>query len=288
MRVLTFAASYDEAKVVVDPGFVTDGDPTPDADPGEPAIDVEVLDRRGATLHAARVGWTPLCAPSADKAAGGSPAVALGAVRFGRGAAGLRVTVDARVVVERMAPRTPLTAEVGWPAPVKSNDERKLLIKWSSEPDALAIAAYSPDGGASWLPLGIASATSPLEVDLTNVPGSEKGQLRLLVTDGLRTITIDSGPWPLAASGWVGAILTPADGARVEAGRPVVLAGQAVELERRQWADAQLEWHAEGLGRLGAGAELVVAFPPGNHTIQLRLGDRVLATATLSSEPASQ
>jgi len=284
MRVLTFAASYDDAGVlVVDPGFVTDGDPSPDADKSESAIDVEVLDRKGTTLNTARVAWTPLCAPGTDRAAGGSPTVALGAVPFGRAAAGLRLTDRGRVVLERMASRTPLTAEVGWPAPVKSSDDRKRLIEWKSQEGALAIAAYSPDGGASWLPLGIPAATSPLEVDLTNVPGSEKGQLRLLVTDGLRTITIDSGPWPLAATGWVGAILTPADGTQVKAGTPVVLAGQAVELERREWADAQLEWHAEGLGRLGTGAELIVTFPSGGHTIQLRVGDQILATAALTA-----
>lgn len=283
MRVLTFAASYDDGGLlVVDPGFVTDGDPTPDADKSDPAIDVEVLDRKGATLHAARVGWTPLCAPAADGSGGGSPAVALGAIPFGRAAAGLRVTDGVRVVVERMAPRTPLTAEVRWPEPVRSSDDRKRLIDWKSEEGALAIAAYSPDGGTSWLPLGIPSATSPLEVDLTNVPGSDKGQLRLLVTDGLRTITVDSSPWPLVATGWVGAILTPADGTRIEAGIPVVLAGQAIELERREWADAQLEWHTEGLGRLGSGAELTVAFPPGSHIIQLRIGDRVLAAVVLT------
>ena len=284
MRVLTFAASYDDAGALfVEPGFVTDGDPTPDADKGDPAIDVEVLDRQGATLHAARMAWTPLCAPGADGAAGGSPNVALGAVPFGRAATGLRVTDGGRVVVEKMAPRMRLNAEVGWPAPVKSGDDRKRLIEWKSEEGALAVVAYSPDEGASWLPLGIPSATSPLEVDLTNVPGSALGQLRLMVTDGLRTVAVDSGPWPVAATGWVGAILTPTDGAQVEAGTPVVLAGQAIELERREWADAQLEWYAEGLGRLGAGAELFVGFPPGSHAVQLRIGDQTLASVTLTA-----
>jgi hypothetical protein len=282
MRVLTITASYDDGgKLIVDPGFVVDGEPTPDARDGEPALDVEVLDRRGNTVHAARVPWTRVCAPPADGAAGGSPTMAVGLVRFERAAAGLRLRDRGRLVLERTAPRGRLAAEVVWPAPVTAGDDRKRRIEWHSASGAMAAPAYSADGGATWLPLGLPSPESPIEVDFTNVPGSRKGQLRLLVTDGLRTITVDSEPWALAPTGWVGAILTPGDGATVPADEPVYLAGQAIDVESHQQADAKLEWYAEGIGRLGTGPSIDATFPAGSHTVELRLGDATLASVAI-------
>jgi hypothetical protein len=208
--------------------------------------------------------------------------VAIGLVRFDRAAVGLRLTDRGRVLLERVAPRTRLVAEVAWPPPIKPGDARARQIEWRSEPGTLAAPAFSADDGKTWLPIGLPSAESPLKVDLTNVPGSDNGRLRLVVSDGLRTINIDSGPWALAPSGWVGAILTPPDGSTVVADRPTHLAGQAVELETRQWANEQLQWHAEGLGALGQGRQLEVAFPLGIYKVELRLAERPLASITLT------
>lgn len=284
MRVLTITAAYDDAgQFLAEPGFVVEGVPTPDAERGTPALDVEILDARGRTMHAARVPWLRGCAPPATRNPGGTVTAAIGLVPFDQGAAGLRVTDRGRVLLERLAPKKPLAVKVAWPPPVKAGEPRTRQITWDSDPGTLAAPAFSPDQGATWLPIGLPSGESPLTVDLTNVPGSDDGRLRLVVSDGLRTVTVESDPWALAPSGWVGAILTPPDGSSVAAGRPVHLAGQAIELEARRWADGELQWSAEGLGALGVGRQIEVAFPPGVYQISLRLAELTLATISLTA-----
>jgi hypothetical protein len=282
LRVLTITAAHDEnGNLVADPGFVVDGKPTPDAPADEPALEVDILDLRGNPLHAARVPWTQVCAPPAEGVRGGTTTVAIGLVRFDRAARGLRMSDGGRVVLERTAPRQRLVADVAWPPPIAPGEARSRRIEWQSAPGTLAAPAFSADDGKTWLPIGLPSAESPLEVDLANLPGSDQGKLRLVVTDGLRTINVDSGPWALPRTGWVGTILTPTDGTAVAAGRMVHLAGQAIEIELRQWADEQLEWHVGGLGSLGRGRQVEVLLPAGSHQVELRLDGRVLASITV-------
>src|SRR5262245_58657795 len=108
MRVLTFAAVLQDGKLELQPGFVTEGEPSHAK--GELRVDALGRGRRplATTLLPLQ---TPCGYPGGETAT-----AAVGLIDFPESATGLRVSLDGRVLLEQAAPREDLTVNIEWPA----------------------------------------------------------------------------------------------------------------------------------------------------------------------------
>ncbi|MGE5290316.1 MAG: hypothetical protein ACM3ML_24640 [Micromonosporaceae bacterium] len=74
--------------------------------------------------------------------------------------------------------------------------ERRIAVSWSgSHPDGAELRyaiLFSPDEGASWIPLAVDREEQNLTVDTTLVRSGDRCKIRLLATDGFTTAVADS------------------------------------------------------------------------------------------------
>jgi hypothetical protein len=259
MRVLTFSAIVHDGKLELQPGFVTDGEPW--REKGE--LTVEALGRGRRPL--ARTAL-PLQAPCAPR--GGEPArAAFGLVDFPEKATGLRVSLGNEVLLEQAAPRD-FELSVEWPATVSG------AVRWrASAKGCIASLGYSNDGGETWTPLVLPGPANTIEVDATHLAGGRECLLELIVTDGFHTHRVRSGLHEVEPKGWVLWILSPAPGATLAVGEPVLLAAQGYHLEERRAGFDGIEWRSSLGGGLGTGARLLAALEPGEHAITAAMHD---------------
>jgi hypothetical protein len=260
MRVLTFSAVlHGDGKLELEPGFLAEGEPSKDGE-----LLVEALGRTGKPVAKTALPLETPCAPPA----GEPERAAFGLVAFPATATGLRVSLKDRVLLERTAPREKLDVRVVWPGELSGVQS----VGWDASVEGcMASVGYSNDGGATWTPLALPGAGGRLEFDTALLPGGREGLLELVVTDGLRTQRIRSGPYEIEPKGWVVWLLAPAVGAQLPAGRPVLLAAQGYHLEERRPAYDEIAWESSRAGALGIGARVLAALEPGEHTITARL-----------------
>jgi hypothetical protein len=263
MRVLTFSAIlHGDGALELAPGFVAEGEPS--TAKGE--LTVEALGRGGRPLAKTPLALETPCTPP-----GGEPErAAFGLVAFPATATGLRVSLKDKVLLERTAPREKLDVRVEWPGALSGVTS----VGWETPIEGcVASVGYSNDGGATWTPLALPGGGGRLEFDTALLPGGRDGLLELVVTDGLRTQRIRSGPYEVEPKGWVVWLLAPAAGARLPAGQPVLLAAQAYHLEERRPAYDEIAWESSRAGALGIGARVLAALEPGEHSITARMHD---------------
>ena len=148
--------------------------------------------------------------------------------------------------------------------------------------------AYSTDGGASWIPVGvdITGTSHPLDVSL--LPGGASVLLRISATDGVNTTNdVSDGPFTVGRKAPMAFILSPEDDAAFFPGQAIWLEGRAFDLEDGTLDDAALRWSSNRDGELGTGKLLIATLSPGKHTITLTATDsdgaRAAATIRLSA-----
>lgn len=152
------------------------------------------------------------------------------------------------------------------------------VIRWSwSDPDGdplLAWIEYRNAPDVAWQPLSIDVDDDRLGVDPALLPGGANAQVKLIVTDGFNTTVALSEPFALADKAPTPEILGPSTGTVFEAGRRVVLRGNAADMEDEVVADAGLTWSSNLDGVLGVGGHLdVTGLGAGIHSITLTATD---------------
>ena len=261
MRVLTFSGVLlDTGEMQLEPGFVLDAD-APSAD-GE--VTVEALDRVGRPLASTQVPIMNPCGHPTDNGAGLAPPVAVGLVAFPEKASGLRVVYQGKTMLERQAPKPGGEPQVEWPAAL---DGAEVTVRWRIRAkEALASLGYSNDGGGTWTPISLPTAERAITFDARGLPGGTS-MLELVVSDGFHTSRARSTEYKVEPKGWVLWLLSPAPGASVRAGVPVLLAAQGYHLEERRPGTEPIVWTSSIDGGLGEGGEVLAALSPGEHTI---------------------
>ena len=272
MRALTFTAVVlDTGELDLQPGFVIEAD----AVSSEGEITVEALARGGRVVASTPVPLVTPCGHPTDGAVEYPPQVAVGLVEFPAGASGLRVIHEGRTVLERTAPRRRGEPTAEWPATL---DADTVSIPWRSPQDgATASLGYSNDAGETWTPLSLPTSEEAIAFDTRALPGGDRCLLELIVTDGFHTTRIRSPEYRVEPKGWVLWILSPAPGAALQYGAPVLLAAQAHHLEERRPGSEPIAWTSSLDGGLGEGAQLLATLTRGAHTI-------TATTAGVSSE----
>jgi hypothetical protein len=160
-------------------------------------------------------------------------------------------------------------------------------ISWiASDPDKNPLtfgADYSPDGGRTWLPLNVGLNKQSLDVDFDDLPGSDRAQLRVWASNGLKT-TLARLPWTFRVSrkSPQPAISQPADGATYARGQPFMARGSAYSLEDGVILDGTAySWSSDRDGTLGSGEWIVLRkLSPGPHALTLTVHDSVGKTGT--------
>jgi hypothetical protein len=254
MRVLTFAALLQDGKLELQPGFVTEGEPSKEQ--GE--LRVEALGRGRRPLATTMLPLHAPCGPT-----GGEIALAgFGLVAFPEKATGLRVSLNGRVLLEQNAPRDDLEVNVAWPGALAGAE----TIRWRASA-CFASLGYSNDGGKAWSPVALPGPSNTIQINSGTLPGGRECLLDLIVTDGFHTRRIRSGAYEVEPKGWVLWILSPSAGAKLPSDQPVLLAAQSYHLEERRASFDNIEWTSSTGGGLSTGARLLATLEPGEHTI---------------------
>jgi hypothetical protein len=270
MRCLTFSGIFTEEGLQLEPGFVVDGEPwEPDGD-----LVVQVLGRRGDVVATTRLVVGAPCTPGGFPDDIARPRVAVGLVPFPRGAAGLRVSLDGKEVLERTAPGGRLEAEVEWPDALSGT----AMLRWrASQEGCLGILGYSNDG-RRWEPVSLPTAGDSISFDARLLAGGA-GLLELRVTNGLQTIVLRSDPYEVEPKGWALWILSPRPDATLAADRPVNLAAQAYHVEERRPSLDGIRWSSSADGDLGSGARFETVLSVGAHRITAMANEQTAEVA---------
>lgn len=272
MRVLTFAAILQEdGTLEIQPGFIVEGQPSR----GRGELRVEALARGGRRPLATTM--LPLQTPCGYPN-GATARVAFGLVAFPESATGLRVRLEGSVLLEQTAPPDDLEVNVDWPVSLSGAE----TVTWRASVDGcFASLGYSNDGGETWTPLALPGPSNTMQVNGETLPGGRECILELIVTDGFHTQRVRSGVYDVASKGWVISILSPAAGARLPSGQPVLLAAQGYHLEERKASFDNIEWTSSAGDALGTGARLLATLELGDQTITATMND-VRATVFVS------
>ena len=146
-----------------------------------------------------------------------------------------------------------------------------------SDGDTLTyIVLYSADNGVHWQPLITGLKTPSFVLDPATLPGSDQARLRIVASDGIRTIHRDSHASFIVPTKPPRAhILTPRNESQTRAGEAVTFFARGFDQEDGVIRDdAAFTWHSSLDGPLGAGRSLELAtLAPGRHTITLVLTD---------------
>lgn len=171
--------------------------------------------------------------------------------------------------------------------PVDAPAQPPFDLRWkAADPDGDRLTftlLYSPDLGASWLPVAadLRGDTFPIALGAL-LPGSEHGQFRVIAADGFHTAFDDSEPvYHLPDRPPLPLIISPGDGLVLPLGGLAILSGSATDAEDGPLPPDGLAWSSDVDGPLGTGSELHLRdLSPGLHTLTLAARDSAGQTGT--------
>jgi hypothetical protein len=163
-------------------------------------------------------------------------------------------------------------------------------IAWDAldaDDDPLEITVLlSYDDGASWetLAMGLEGGAS-FDAPTRFLAASQTARVRVLVSDGFHTAEATSGLFEIDAGTPHPGITTPANGATVVAGAPMILRGDAWDPEEGRLAGTALEWSSDRDGTLGTGETVALdnGLSFGSHQITLTATDSDGRTGSTTS-----
>jgi len=155
-----------------------------------------------------------------------------------------------------------------------------MTISWEAEDrddDRLYVdVQYSADNGHSWELVAGDVMSTTVTVEADSVAGSDGNALiRVVASDGINTGSDRSDRRFSVEEHAPRALITsPAEGAQILSGRPVILRGQAWDAEDGYLDGPSLAWTHVGHGSLGTGDEVFIeGLEAGQHTFTLNATD---------------
>ena len=150
------------------------------------------------------------------------------------------------------------------------------VVSWSAadaDEDPLTYALqYSADDGTTWqaVEVGITS-TTVYTLDLTLLPGTDQGRVRVIASDGVNTgMDGSDGSFQVARKPPEARILSPASDSFFASEQTVIFVGEGTDVEDGVLPDSALSWQSDVSGSLGTGRMIpVTGLLPGPHVITL-------------------
>ena len=157
---------------------------------------------------------------------------------------------------------------------------QEIDIEWiatDTDPGAVLYTKveYSPDGGASFLPLGAPSHGSARPWRPYLDPGTDDGVIRVQVTDGFDVAAAtNAAPFRLEDAPPMAVLLDPEDQSQHLQHEELALRVFAFDPEGGMLDGASVAWSSDVDGALGDGATLIVRdLTPGTHIIDVTVTD---------------
>jgi hypothetical protein len=208
---------------------------------------------------------------------------------YASGATALRLTRNnlelTRRTISANAPIVTVTQPIA-----SANMSNTLMIAWTAsdaDGDALNyLVQYSADNGVTWNVIANGLSGTTLTVTNTNdLPGSNTARVRVVANDGVNTGMATSAAFTLQGHAPRPFINQPSDRAVFSHDTPVVLNGQALDMEEGALSGAALQWRITGpTTRTGSGQQLTFYnLSPGAYTTWLTATDSTNKTSSLTS-----
>jgi predicted carbohydrate-binding protein with CBM5 and CBM33 domain len=155
------------------------------------------------------------------------------------------------------------------------------IISWvANSPTANAltyVVQYSADAGATWQTLVTNWDSMSYTVNLSSIPGTTSGLIRVITSDGLHTQQ-DQSDTVFSVNRHLpqASILTPQNSALYVNDQTIILEGDGFDADDGQLGDDAMSWSSNLDGALGSGGSLSVNasdLQQGTHTITLTARD---------------
>ncbi|MEM7232247.1 MAG: hypothetical protein AAF517_08740, partial [Planctomycetota bacterium] len=134
---------------------------------------------------------------------------------------------------------------------------------------------YSGDDGASWQTLRASTRETSVELDVGELAGSESAKLRVIVSDGVHTLSDDSDAvFRVAGKAPVAMVRSPETRTRIASDDTLVLRGEAYDVDDGDLDGGSLRWTSDRDGDLGSGRSVsATGLSPGIHAVTLEATD---------------
>ena len=158
-------------------------------------------------------------------------------------------------------------------------DGDPIMIDWTArdtDGDRLTFNVdYSVDNGRNWQLLASGITGSSVEVPASSVPASDRGRMRVWVSDGIHTASDSSDTWfTVPNRPPVVEISQPAEGVFAVVGQSVFFEALAYDPDVASMADINLQWNSSLDGAVGQREELTLAsLSQGTHQIMVIADD---------------
>jgi hypothetical protein len=270
---------YLDGSATIESPFITNGSPTPALADGETPYCLELQSTEGAVLtsHCFDLPFIDV-----ESEAPTDTASFAAALPFDDAAVRLVLRHDATILAARGRNRRPPMLEVLFVGSGPTGSD-SLHVSWTASagdegvtPPLRYTLLYSPDAGASWIPVAVDVDTDSLDLDTSSWPGSERARIRVLVSDGFISSAGDSALFAVPRklpNVWV---TSPQSDTVVQPLDALILSGHASDLEDGELTGPALVWTLDGDDVLGTGAQLVLpglSAEPGVHEVVLTATD---------------
>jgi len=291
--VLMGSGEVSPEAALLEHGFyrVTAG-PSMEQTPDEGPYVVDLLDRTGKVLTSRR--FRPLATSNDEPSASGPFAIIVAWVD-GTVAVAFRYQdlEIGRIETSRHGPEASFVS----PSENQAWDASGLqTLAWTAsdgDGDPLQyLLQYSSDGGQSWSVLAPNLSDKSFEIDTAWLPGSENARLRLIASDGLNSIQVDSASFQVGGKPPMVHISGPTTDDMLIAGSTAVLQGAATDLEDGFLGDDNLSWASDQDGVLGTGRTAILpSLSEGPHKLTLTAidsdGNAATESVNVVVQPAS-
>ena len=260
---------YEDNRLVLQPSFITDDPKYSTEDINSPLI-VEMSNDKGQVTSRYRVPTGPLKTQQKNELG------VIGKVPFPPETRLIRFYREKVLIHKLDVPKNKPTVRINWQPPAKA--EGTFDIEWVAEhrdnKEMHFLVLYSNSNGKSWRPLSLPSANHQFRINFDDLAGG-LCRIGIVATDGVNTVWTTSPNFRVPTKPCLAMILSPLNGARVQADNGVNLWGQGYYLEENKPEYQNLYWISDKDGILGRGANVALAnVSPGKHRITLVAGTK--------------
>jgi len=161
-----------------------------------------------------------------------------------------------------------------------------VTIQWQatdSDGDPLLSTVLFSKDGVEWIPLQAEIPGTSITVGTAGLAATGQGIIRVVVSDGFNTTTVDSAGLSLGPNRAPRAsMLQPSSGDFYSAGANVLLMGESFDLEDGVMPESAIQWTSSINGYLGSGyAVNTTSLSIGTHQIQMTVTDSGGATTSM-------
>ena len=165
-----------------------------------------------------------------------------------------------------------------------------MLTGTDADNDALSYRVYySTDGGGTYLPVILETTDAAISLEASKLDGSDTARLGVSVSDGTRSVFVETPVFKMAGHAPGVEIKIPVTGTAFAFGQGLVLKAAGYDKEDGLLGDRAFSWSSSLDGNLGSGSTVVLAtddLTAGSHTITVTATDTsglsAAATATIT------